>query len=336
VFKNFIISSFKKLPAGLVIASILILLTECFIYSNRAELTKDFWNKFLINEHTLLDLPDEYDYLIMGDSIQKTGIQPKLVDDKLLNLGLPGGKPMSLYLMLKRYLKHHTPPKAIFLYVDPEYAHDSMLVILRYFVDIPEFISLWRDLTPEEKQVFITRYVATLDLRKVNLSKRNEYKGSNETFLKEMKGNRGYMPSPGSSRSLEEGYFLKDRRRYQSRISISGRDMKYLDKFMELAASKDIKVVFLGFPVPKELYGIFDKLGFNKDYLAFYDKLKARYPAAYFVKEPIYAMDNGYFGDMAHLNDSGSELYSRYFKDEIFAPLSARIGRGEAQRRGVL
>ncbi|MFA6143005.1 MAG: DUF1574 family protein [Candidatus Omnitrophota bacterium] len=318
MFKNITTSSFKGLPVGLLAAAVLILLTESFIYSNRAELTKDYWNKFLINEHVLLDSPGDYDYLIMGDSIQKTGIRPLLVDEKCLNLGLPGGKPMSLYLMLNRYLKNHKAPKVIFLYVDPEDQHDSLNVILRYFVNLPEFISIWKDLTPSERQIFITRYLASLDLRKVNLTKRVEYTGSNKTFVEEMKANRGYMPLPNPGSAIGENYFVKDRSRYQSHLSLSKKDMKYLGKFMKLAASKNIKIVFLGFLLPRELYDIFEKTGFNQEYRAFYEGLKNRYPEWNYVKDPIYVLDNQYFGDRSHLNNAGSELYSGYFKDEIF------------------
>ena len=316
--KNITISSFKNIPKGLLIAAALFLLTECFVYLNRSELTKDYWNKFLINEHVLLEAPGDYDYLIMGDSIQKTGIQPLLVDEKCLSLGLPGGKPMSLYLMLERYLKGHKAPKAIFLYVDPEDQHDSPYVILRYFVNIPEFVSVWKDLTPKERQVFITRYLATLDLRKVKLTRRDDYIGSNENFIKDMKANHGYMPLPHSGVAISEDYFRKDRTRYQAGVSISRTDLKYLDKFMKLASSKNIKVVFLGFLVPEGLYDILEATGFNKNYRAFYASLGFLYTEAYSVKDPIYSMDNKYFGDMSHLNNEGSELFSGYFKDEIF------------------
>ena len=323
--KNITISSFKNIPKGLFIAVALFLLTECFVYSNRAELTKDYWNKFLLNEHTLLDSPGDYDYLIMGDSIQKTGIQPLLVDEKMLNLGLPGGKPMSLYIMLKRYLENHRPPKVIFLYIDPEDSRDSLNVILRYFVKIPEFISIWKDLTPKERQIFMTRYLATLDLRKVNLTQRDDYPYDNETFVKGMKKNHGYLPSPQSGISISEDYFVNNRARCRSGISLSRNDMKYLGKFMKLAASKNTKIVFLGFLLPRELYDILEKTGFNKEYRAFYEKLQKIYPEWSYVKEPIYYMDNKYFGDKSHLNREGSEIYTDYFKNEIFRPVKERL-----------
>lgn len=315
--KNITISSFKNIPKGLLVAAVLFLLTEGLIYSNRAELVKNYWNKFLINEHILLESPGDYDYLIMGDSIQKTGILPLELGEKVLNLGLPGGKPMSLYLMLKRYLKNHRPPKAIFLYVDPEEPRDSLYVILRYFVSVPEFISTWKDLTPHEREVFLMRYLPTLDLRKVGLTEGDEYIGSNSAFTNQMKRDRGYMPAARSGLSLSEDYFRKDRTRYQSRVSMTKKDMEYLDKFMKLASSENIKVVFLGFLVPKELYNILEITSFNKKYRNFYANLGSMYPHAYLVKDPIYYMDNKYFGDMSHLNQAGSEIYSKYFNDEI-------------------
>ncbi len=317
VHRTIITSSFKKFPSGFLIAFALFLLTECFIYTNRAELIEDYWNKFLINEHVLLEQSTDFDYLIMGDSIQKTGIKSTRINEKILNLGLPGGKPMSLYLLLKRYLKKHKPPKAIFLYIGPENPHDSAFVILRYFVDIPEFISIWPDLTWKERQVFITRYLASLDMRKVGLTARDKYPYSNKIFVENMIKNRGFMPAPKADKIIKNGYFVYHKKRIQNKIMITERDMKYLDKLVELASSKNIKIVFLGFLLPKELYGIFEKTGFNKSYLKFFDSLKRRYPEASFVTPPILYLENRYFCDPFHTNREGSDIYTEYFKGEV-------------------
>lgn len=315
---NITTSNFKKIPIALLIALILVIASEALIYSNRAELITDFWNKFLINEQNLIGGQKNFDYLIVGDSIQKTGIDPKLVSDKLLNLGLPGGKPMSLYLLLERYLKNHEPPKVIFLYVDPEDPHDSLYVILRYFVAIPEFFSVWKDLSWRERLVFLMRYWASLDLRKVGLTIRDKYPYSNKIFLNELLKNRGFMPSPRSHMAITENHFRVTRERVNDAVSISDKDMEYLDKFMKLAASKNIKIVFLGFLMPKELLAIMELTGFNAKYKEFFESLKARYPEADFVSEPILYLDNGYFGDPSHLNSKGAMLFTDYFKKEVF------------------
>jgi len=265
----------------------------------------------------------DYQYLIMGDSLQKTGINPTLVSDKVLNLGLPGAKPLGQYIMLKRYLKKHKPPKAIFLYVDPEDAGDSSLVILRYFVRFSEYLSIWRDLTWRERGYFILRYWVSLDTRKVGLTLRDRYPGSNNDFVNSMKENQGYMPSPGAEYAIDDDYFLKTKERYQDKVTISERDMKYLDKIVELASSKGIKIVFMGFVLPKELYGILEGTGFNKDYLSFLKLLKKRYPNTYFTKTPILYLENGYYGDTSHMNKVGTLAYTTHFKNQIFIPMEA-------------
>ena len=298
---------------------------EAILYLNRAEFIDDFWNKFIINEHVLIELPKDYDYLIVGDSIQKTGIKVTDVSGDILNLGLPGGKPMSLYLLLKRYLENHKPPKAIFLYVDPEPALDSTYVILRYFVNIPELVFIWKDLTAEERRVFFMRYWPSLDLRKVGLTKRDVYRGSNALFVDTLKKNNGYMPSPRSGNSLSEDFFIKNKQRLQYKVSISKIDVKYLNKLMALANSRRIKVVLLGFVVPKELYVALENTGFNKDYDTFYGKMRRDYPSAYSIKKPMMYIDNKYFGDYSHVNKKGSDIYTRYFKNQIFEPTASRI-----------
>ena len=312
--KNIIISNFKKIPAAILITAVLVLATEWFLYANRPALINDYWNKFLINEHELIDMKKDYPCLIMGDSVQKTGIDPSLISEDILNLGLPGAKPMGQYLMLKRYLEKHKPPKVIFLYADPENPRDSLFVILRYFVNVPEFISIWGDLTWEERRVFIMRYWVSLDERKVALVKRPGYPESNETFVAAMKKNQGYMPSPASEKAIGDDYFKEHKERYQSGFSFSARDMKYLHKFIKLASSKNIKVVFLGFLAPKELHDILEESGFNADYFFFIKVLKRIYPNALFANNPIFYLDNKYFGDMSHLNKEGSKVYTEYLK----------------------
>lgn len=310
--KNITISSFKP-PKGLLITAALILATEWFLYANRAELAHDYWNKFLINEHALIDMRSDYEYIIIGNSLQKTGIEPVEVNDGLLNMGLPGGKPLEQYVLFKRYLEKHAPPKTLFLYLDPENMRDSLLVILRYFINFPEFLEIFGDLTWRERGCFVMRYWVSLDERKVGLIRRDVYAGSNSDFVKVLLTNRGFMPAPRSDRRLEDDHFAKTSERYQKDISFSTRDLKYLDKIMALAAEKNVKVVFLGFLVPKELDAILLRTGFSRSYLSFWGSLREKYRGAGFVADPILYLDNGYFGDRSHLNKDGAGVYTGYF-----------------------
>lgn len=317
-------SSFKKVLSAFLVFAVMAAGTEAYFYAHRPNVIRDYWNKFLINEHVLVDQPQDFDYLIIGDSIQKTGIDPRRLDGKFLNMGLPGGKPLGLYLLFKRYLEHHKPPKAVFVYIDPEDSHDSLLIILRLFVSVPEALSVWMDLTPKERSVFIMRYWASLDLRKIGLTVRDQYPHPNDVFVRSLISNRGYMDAPGSDEALPERHFPTNTKRIQKSVSFTKTDFKYLDKFMELARSKKIRVVFLGFVIPEELYYIFEKTGFNNSYAALYGSFMVRYPDASFVGDPIIFFENRYFGDDSHMNKKGVELYTEYFKDKVFSPFMGR------------
>lgn len=318
MLKNITTSSFKRLPAGLLTALALFILTEAVVYINRPNLLTDHWNKFLINEHRLVEMAKDFKYVIMGDSTQKTGIDPRFISDDMINLSLPGGKPLGLYLLLKRYYASHPAPETLFLYISPENPHDSMLVILRYFVSFTEYIMIWKDLSWHERRVFWERFWATLDFRKVNLTKRDEYLGNNKEFLKKILKNRGYMPSPRAEIELNEDFFIGTKHPVESSISITSRDMRYLNKIMGLASSHGTKVVFLGYLIPEELYNMHEQNGFNNEYRNFYASLQETYPEAAFSDRPILAFKNKFFGDPQHLNVYGTALYTLYFKEHIF------------------
>jgi hypothetical protein len=320
--KNISTSSFKNLPAALLICLALILLTEWFLFANRADFINNFWNKFLVNEHVLTEMEKDFDYLIVGDSLQKTGIDTALASDNVLNIGLPGSKPMSQYMLLKRYLKTHKPPKAIFLFIDPEYPEDSLLVILRYYASIEDFIEVYHDLNWKERRYFLMRYWASLDMRGVGGMMEDSYPGSNAQFVDTLKENLGFMHAPRADKAIAEDEFARSIDRDQSRISISDIDTKYFDKLLKLSKDKGIKVVLMGQLFPKELYNRFERNGFNDEYRAYLAVLKSRYPELYFDKDPILYINNKYFGDVSHLNSKGSAIYTTYFKERLLKPYS--------------
>ncbi len=315
---NITTSNFKKPPKGFVLVLILILLTEGVLYAARAGLITDYWNKFLINEYSLLEQKKSYDYLILGNSIQKTGIDASEIAGDVLNLGLPGAKPMGHYLMLKRYLKKHAAPKVIFWYPDPEDPRDSFFVILRYFVNPAEFFEIFGDLTWEERKVFLGRYFASLDHRKVGLTVRDKYEGSNEDFIRAMKRNQGYMPLPQAAQSIPEDYFLKNRERVQQKVSLDTRDLSYIKKLTALAKKHNIRLVVIGMVLPRQLHSLLEDNGFLGDYRGFLNQLKEEHPEIGLDPNPAMFLDTHYFGDPSHVNAEGSRLYTEYFKLTLY------------------
>lgn len=303
----------------------LFLVTEFFLNIIRPQFVIIFWNKFVANERALMDMPRDFDYLLIGNSIQKTGIDPTKVSDNILSLGLPGGKPASFYLLLSRYLKRHEPPKAIFLSLDPEDVAQSMHIILVYFVTFGEYRTLWRDLTWDERIHFLLKYWVSLDERIVSAPLRECYFKPNKTFKTDLIRNHGYMPLPNDALSIEDDYFAKSGKRPEKRISMESRDFVYLDKFIALARANNIKIILMGTILPKELYEIGQASGFNRDWLVFLASIKEEYPDAEMAEPPILVLDNKYFADMSHVNKEGRAVYTEYFKNKVFTPFDKRI-----------
>lgn len=296
----------------------MIIFSEIIFYSARPNILKDFWNKFLINESKLIDHKKDFDFLVMGNSIQKTGILPKEVGESVLNLGLPGGRPIGHYFLLKRYLKQHKPPKTVFLSVFFERYDDSFHLVLKYFLNSPEVISIWSELTDQERETYLLKFFPTLDHRKVHLDVRDTYHGSNKSFVDQMIAHRGYMPSPQSSQRLEEGEFEKHPERVQSKIALDARDRRYLEKFIDLAEKNGIRIVMLGMVLPKELYTLLQDTGFIAERMAFLEDLKTRHPKLELDPRQEVFLENKYFGDRMHLNEEGSHIYTEYFKTALF------------------
>lgn len=324
--KNTIISSFKKIPKGIILFAALFLATEFFLNIIRPQITTIFWNKFVSCEHTLMGMPRDFDYLLMGNSIQKTGIDPTQVSDDLLSLGLPGAKPLGYYLLLSRYLERHNPPREIFLSLDPEDVRATMIVILKYFVTWPEYRHLWNDLTWEERVHFPLKYWASLDERMMTVSLKSAYIMPNKMFKEALRRNHGYIPLPSDNLSIDEDYFAQTGNRPEKTISMDDRDRLYLDKFISLARSHNIKIILMGSVVPKELYEIQEKTGFNRQWREFLDFIKVRYPDTIIVKDPILVLDNKYFADMSHVNREGRAIYTSYFKNQVFIPFTGQKG----------
>ncbi len=319
-------TNFKRVPHAFLWTLLLIVLTEFFVYSNRESLVHDYWNKFVINEKVLAEAPGDYDYLILGNSIQKTGIRPADVSDRLLSIGLAGAKPLAQVALLKRYLRKHKPPKVIFLYVDPENQYDTMQVIARYFFDFTEFGTYASDLSRDERDAYVWKMFSTLDHRKVGLGQdRVAYGGPNAEFVRALLANRGFMQSPFHDRILADDFYAthKTHRRIQPSITIEPRDRKYFDELMTVADQSGIRVVFLGMVVPEELGAIFETNGFFKEYREYLAALRARYPRVTLPGGETFGIANKYFGDFQHMNDQGVEFYTRYFKEEVFAPTVA-------------
>lgn len=313
-------------PVTFLAAVLLIGISEAGAYRTRAEWIRDYWNRFVLSEPWLLEIPGDFKYLLLGNSIQKTGLLPTEIHESFLSLGLPGAKPISHYFLLQRYLDRHAPPQVLFLYLDPFEEQLNFNLVLRYFFNSQEYREALPDLNREEREAYLSQFIAAIDRRQEwQLKFRPKAGGSFEDFTRKLTANRGYMPAVGDAdRMTAEDFDKTDASvRAHIRFSFKDRDWKYLDKILSLCREKDIRVRIgeVAFPLTAREWAI--QSGFMKEYQAFLAEIRGKYPWVEVTQTPLMAVPEEQFGDVEHLNREGAERYTRFFKEEIFEPLIA-------------
>lgn len=319
-------STDRRFGIPLTFAAVLLIvaMSEAGAYRDRAEWIRDYWNRFTLSEPRLIESPGEFRYLLLGNSIQKTGIRPAELDPEFLSLGLPGAKPLSHYFLLKRYLAGHAAPERIFLYLDPFDERLNFQLVLRYFFNDAEFGEARPDLNREERDAYFSRVIAMIDRRQEwRLKFRPKAEGSYDDFVRSLIANRGYMPAATSSQKLDATNFDPSDPGFDQsiRFSFKPRDWKYLDKLLALCRENDIRVRIGELVFPAELQARAAENGFLRDYDGFWDELKRKYPWVEFAPSALVAAPKERFGDIEHLNAEGSRWYTRYFFQEVLEPL---------------
>lgn len=300
-------------PTAFIAAALLVLCTEIWVYAHRADLMDDYWNKFLINEKWAIAQPPT-PYVVMGNSMQKTGLDPRLISDELTLLGVPGAKPLGLEMLLRRYLEHHPAPATIYLYIDPEDTLEQTSVILRYFATVQDALRVWGELSPSERRAFIGRYFATMDMRILSRDRsRPRFIGHNDYFIGFMLDGRGYMPAPDAERTLRPDYFRRHPWRVQVGYSFPDRERRALDRVLKLARERGIRVVLLSSIIPRTVAEAWKNNGFIDRYKRLREDLSVQYPDLRWEGPAVVAYPDGLFGDYGHLNRSGVRFYSSRF-----------------------
>ncbi|MCG3176812.1 MAG: hypothetical protein MOGMAGMI_01776 [Candidatus Omnitrophica bacterium] len=310
-------SSSKPLraPAAWALAALTILGVEAWVYAHRADMISDYWNKFLINERWAVELPWT-PRVVMGNSMQKTGLDPRRISDDLTLLGVPGAKPTGIEMLLERYLDtHRRGPETLYLYIDPEDTLEQTSVILRYFASVSDALRIWGELTPYERWAFIGRYFATLDLRIMSrdAGSRPKFIGHNDYFIAFMKDGRGYMPAPHAGRSIDPDYFVRDPWRVTVGYSFPEREWKALGRVLGRCRERGIRVVLLSTIVPRTVAKAWRENGFVQKYDDLRTRIRQVYPEVAWEGPAVVAYPDGLFGDYGHLNTRGVRFYSSRF-----------------------
>ena len=315
----------RRIPTGLLGAIALIFAVEHAIVSQRmGTLGGSHWGYELARVEADAGGRDSQ-VLCFGDSLLKQGLAPTVVESKsglkTYNFALPGGQAPGNYFLLRRALDAGAHPSAIvvenlprLMATDPDFnlenwpflASPTDCLELARISGNPKLGTglLLRDLIPS--------YRCRSSIR-VNL--KTALDGGFDGFAREIQSalrnwevNRGAEILPSRSGRVEDvetwmrGYFPD--------FSCSPTNWAYIEKFLNLAASRQIPVFWVLPPYKPELQARCEQAGIDALHESFVRQLQAKHPGLRVIDGRHAGYDAAVFSDLHHLGREGAALFS--------------------------
>ena len=281
------------------------------------------------------------DTVFMGDSRASAGFVPRMIPGSV-NVALGGSSPIEQYYMAERILACPKPPKRIvfsmsisnvalifnfwsrsglfgFLsFSDYEQVrqrsralHDNTIYGAPTVGDLDAVLTEW--LYAHRFPTFSSAYL----LQETLIGRLRE----NRRIAEETSASVGQHSYGAAAGSADPSPFDIEVTKFKALPILDD----YLRRMLALFAAKGIPVIFLAVPMNEATYAALSpetKLGF-RDYIA---SLARQMPDFTIVGDPLPHWDNKWFGDTAHLNQAGANLFSSHVAG-VLADLNGRAGQ---------
>lgn len=267
----------------------------------------------------------EYNRIVIsGDSKIKAGIIPNVISDDMYNIALGGITPIENYYYLKEYFENHGTPETVIL----SYGAHHFKVIETFWSrsvyfhridnsDLEELIKTSYEYD-DAKEITDNSEKLSLQYRFYSVSKygkallnslgkdRIEINDDMYRYVQSNRG-RGYFGTMESCDSLG----------YEATFD-SFKPLKIIDyyfrKTIDMCLDKGVNVIVETLPLNEATYNACSN-SFLDDYNNYMNEIQKDYPNIT-VNSSMWYLDNGLFGDSAHLNQRGAEEYSKYIKEK--------------------
>jgi hypothetical protein len=267
-----------------------------------------------------------YDLLCIGDSLVKFGVVPKVLEQELglrtTNLAMCVGQPPAAFSVLKRSLRSGARPKAIVVDFTEHLLSSGPRKNLRHW---PELLTsaecaelAW---TAGDKvffaQLMLGKLVPSIkdrgEIRAGTLAalqgKRTEDRDAIGAFLRNWSVNDGAQPISKLSQLAPSDAWFKDV--YPSHWKCHPVNAIYIERFLELASSHQIKVFWLLPPYRHAFQELCEKNGVDHDFERGIRRVLSRFPSVVVLdgRKAAYP-DSVYGGDPIHLDFEGATAFT--------------------------
>ena len=255
------------------------------------------------------------DLIFLGSSQTYSAFNPEIFDKNLgihsYNLGTPAEVPVITYYRFEEAIKKSNPKVVIV---------DIYFRILRYDIGF-EYIPQWIGSVSTANKKRIINELPLKNKLKLYFNLTNMDRNLSELLRSFSKGRltgyKGFV-SIKQKTSLEK---LEEENRFEDYVFQTNeyvqKNVEYLDKIIDLAKERDIRLIFITTPLASNSFEKIEK--YDEIYNFINDHLKARNVEYYdfnIIKNPVF-IDEEDFEDGNHLNYYGATKISEYISKEI-------------------
>jgi hypothetical protein len=283
--------------------------------------------------------------LCLGDSLVKFGVVPRVLEDRLggraINLALCVGQPPAALAVLRRALEAGARPKVVLVDFTehllargprknarlwPELLSAGECLDLAWTARDPGLLAelLLSRLSPSIKDRYEIRASLLAAFRGAWTVDREVL----PSFWRNWNHNAGAQGNaPLSNLSMKFEAWFRDV--YPERFACDPVQAAYIDRFLDLAASRGIPVVWLLPPYHPEFQALSERKGIDAQYVAFVRAVQGRHPGLTVLDGRHAAYPHAVFGDPIHLDCRGAVAYTAAVADAV----ARRLAGGPAGPR---
>ena len=334
----------SRLPLGLLGMLVLIVLTERYI-GRRNDLSTMVAIEWRMTGSSVKWAASKATIACFGTSLTRTGVSPKVLEEKLgkpaFNFATSGGLPFATYRMFRQVLECGGKPEAVVVdfkwsSLMNEYTWNER--VLPEVAGLRECAELaWTARDP----LFFGRVTLVTMLQSYRC--REEIRSNVLAAIQGKEPVRNHQHSIVKSNALANNGAIHAPRdpKFKGEIdpnetSIYPKDWKchpiaeiYVNKFLELAASRNIKVFWL---IPPVFYGTQaerERIGADQKYTEFVKATVAKYPGVTVVDGRHSEFPIESFYDWTHLNRDGAVAQTALLADAIKQELEPTRANGQ-------
>jgi hypothetical protein len=277
-------------------------------------------------------------YLCFGDSLMKFGVIPNVFKDRLggetYNLAVCDGQASSSYFLLRRALEAESVPRAVVVDFVPHLLATDPRHNLRQWpelLDGKEAVELSLAtrhagftaalalgmLLPSVRDRYEIRTEIVAAFKGQLKSRRDEIQG----YLRQWARDRGAQITAkrptyrGDAELTNPAYFPK-------KWSCHSTNLAFVEKFLDLAASRGAEVFWLLPPVTPRFQARRDELGLEAKYSEFARILQERHENLTIIDARHAGFDHSLFIDQLHLDEEGARSLSELVASAMLQSLS--------------